>query len=1048
MALATRNLYLVLKARDEASRVIRGFGRELTRAGRLAEAENLRNRAGLAAERAAYLAATGASRAEIDGQKLIARQLNQQAAELERAHRQAVRYANALHTVSATLITVGSGVAIAGAVGLVFLGQSISVAKEYARQVSLTATQVDNFKASLEEISQVGLKVARNIAVPFEEIQPALYNILSSTNANLGQAEMLLGAFAKTAVAGQVSIQDAASGTIPILNAFNIPLEKVNDVLDIQFQLVRKGVGTYADFSSVFGRVVPSATRAGQSFETVAAMLAYLTRNGLTAAMASSSAARALDAMSNPKAVTSMENLGIKVRDAAGNMLPMEQSLKNLQTYLLALPNADRVKALVEIFKGAGGTIQARRFLDQVLLRPGELDEYIGFLHDMQNANGAFENAYNTMASTMAAQTQLLRNNWKVLQVAMGNAVTPAFIVLLKWANKLLQGFNALSPSMQKVIAIGILIVSIFGIIAGAVLIVLGALAGITAAIIGAGASFFWMIGVVVGLIAALGAFAAILVTAWVKSATFRGILHDMASALKSFWLDVVVPAAQGVKAAWDQYMGPALTKLADIMENRVGPSVRELFQLFISKMLPALKEVANFIKSILATAFQAVGWVITHVVAPAIEWLSKQYQEHKGSIDMIVSALVWLVKQFMKVAVVVGVILAGAFVGAVLLSMLAFVAAVVAVGVAIVALVVGIKWLIDWLVVNVPKGWSWVAEHTVAIWNSIAAFFVGIWNGIVSFFQGIWAGIVEMVSRYSAIITTIWQTFWGSSIGQFVIAIINLIFASINLFVTSVVFVFSWAVAGIVGLWTAAWNVISAVVTTVWNFIVPFLKAAWSTITALATQAWNTWSGIFSGAWNAIYALTTFYWGLIRGFVLGVWNVIRDQASAIWNNVTAVISAAFGRARDNINNIWNDIKSLFSNAGGMLVQAGKNIIQGLIDGMTSKINQVTSIISNITKLIRDHLPFSPAKIGPLSGKGSPFLAGQKIVKMIADGMASQEPSLGVGVTSALGKLSNRLTEAPATGGSSVQQVFNITTQEIRPQRHASELGFLLNGRL
>jgi len=242
MALATRNLYLVLKARDEASRVVRGFGRELSRQGAIAQAEALRSRASmislqaaqaslqrqqqanalraLAAEtaaRAADMRSRGAVQRQVDSviaksrayrsqaaeldrlnnmenksAQLAAQRLRTQAAALERTRRSAVRLSNALHTVSATWVTVGSGIAIASAAGLVFLTQAVKVARDYERQVRLTKTQVDNFSASLQEIADVGLKVARNIAVPFEEIQPALYDILSSTNANLKQATILL----------------------------------------------------------------------------------------------------------------------------------------------------------------------------------------------------------------------------------------------------------------------------------------------------------------------------------------------------------------------------------------------------------------------------------------------------------------------------------------------------------------------------------------------------------------------------------------------------------------------------------------------------------------------------------------------------------------------------------------------------------------------------------------------------------------------------------------------------------------------------------------
>jgi hypothetical protein len=62
-------------------------------------------------------------------------------------------------------------------------------------------------------------------------------------------------------------------------------------------------------------------------------------------------------------------------------------------------------------------------------------------------------------------------------------------------------------------------------------------------------------------------------------------------------------------------------------------------------------------------------------------------------------------------------------------------------------------------------------------------------------------------------------------------------------------------------------------------------------------------------------------------------------------------------------------------------------VIQGLISGIGSMIGSVGSAIGNIASEITSHLPFSPAKKGPLSGSGSPDKAGQKITAMIASGM-------------------------------------------------------------
>jgi TP901 family phage tail tape measure protein len=726
MALATRNLYLVLKARDEASRVIRGFGRELSITNALAQAEQKRNLANQAQLEAARLRSIGASQAQIDAQNMLSRSLRNEAQELERNHRSMIRVTNALQSMSSTFITVGSGFAIAGAAGIAALFMTIKVAKEYQRQVALTMTQVDGFSTSLQELADVGINVARKIAVPFEEIQPALYDIFSSTSAGVKQATILLEGFAKTAVAGQVSLRDASRGTIPILNAFNIPLEKVNEILDIQFQLVRKGVGTYGEFSKVFGRVVPSATRAGQTFQTVAAMLAYLTRNGLSAAMAATSSARALDAMSHPKAVAAMEALGIKVRDVAGNFLPLEQSLSNLRNYLLKFPASKRVAELVGIFKGAGGTQQARRFLEQVLLRPGELEEYKGFLKDMNNANGAFATAYGIMSDTVEAKTVLLRNAFKVMEEFIGRTVAPIFVVIIGAIAKLVDWFNNLNPATKQWIVYAVMLGSSLTLVAGLILIVLGALAGLTAAIISAGASFFIIVGAIAGVVAAFVGLGAAIIIAYQKSQGFRDFIAKLGRGFRALWTDFIVPAAKGIYQAYQKYLEPAFSRLWAVIRDDVIPAVSSFFDNLWSKVLPALKEVAAFIKSVATVVFRALAYIIDNYVSPAIKELTKWYKEHKTQVDTVVTALVWLVKWAVKIGIVVlgiAAILAGGIIaGAILL----FVKGITLIGTVILFVIDVIKNIINWF--------AHLGDHLLITSNLIST----RWNGIIGFLNTI----------------------------------------------------------------------------------------------------------------------------------------------------------------------------------------------------------------------------------------------------------------------------------------------------------------------
>jgi len=75
---------------------------------------------------------------------------------------------------------------------------------------------------------------------------------------------------------------------------------------------------------------------------------------------------------------------------------------------------------------------------------------------------------------------------------------------------------------------------------------------------------------------------------------------------------------------------------------------------------------------------------------------------------------------------------------------------------------------------------------------------------------------------------------------------------------------------------------------------------------------------------------------------------------------------------------------------GDLLLNAGKSIIRGLVRGIKSMASAPVDAVKGIVGKVRDFLPFSPAKEGPLSGRGSPEIAGATLVEMIADGMQSE----------------------------------------------------------
>jgi TP901 family phage tail tape measure protein len=432
------------------------------------------------------------------------------------------------------LATVGAGMTGAGIALGNTLWEFTEAASEYRQQAALAATQAEGMQVSVEELEKVGMRVAAVIPVPFEQVQQGLYDIFSAMDVGAKDAEKILEGLARAAVAGQTDITTAGQGTIAILNAYGLTAEDIDRVMDVQFQMVRRGVGTYAEFAQSIGLAIPASVRAGQEIETLAGMMSFLTRNGLSTSSAAAAAGRALETLAHPTVTSRLEKMGVAVKNQAGEFLPLVYIVQQMKDQLGDLTAPQRAEALQNLFKGAGNSIQARRFWDTAL---SNTDAFLENVDAMGNAAGSLDQAYDIMFNQPQTQMQLLKNNWDILKVSFGQALLPILVEGTKWGLKFVGWLQDLSPHTKDMIAKGLALGAAF-------LTVVGALTGL------AGGALM-----IAGFIKYMGGFISI-IGILVRFAGVIGLIATAAFLIYKNW-DTIGP---WFKALWD-------TMLAKVQE-------------------------------------------------------------------------------------------------------------------------------------------------------------------------------------------------------------------------------------------------------------------------------------------------------------------------------------------------------------------------------------------------------------------------------------------------------------------------------------------------
>lgn len=186
----------------------------------------------------------------------------------------------------------------------------------------------------------------------------------------------------------------------------------------------------------------------------------------------------------------------------------------------------------------------------------------------------------------------------------------------------------------------------------------------------------------------------------------------------------------------------------------------------------------------------------------------------------------------------------------------------------------------------------------------------------------------------------------------------------------------------------TTVLNGIKSVITTIWNAVKSVITTVLNAIKSVVTSVWNSIRSVITTVVNGIRSVITSVWNAIKSVITSVTNSIRSTISSVWNAIKSVISSVTNSIKSTISNIFNSLKGIVSGAmsgvksaissgikgalnvitgmAGSFLKAGRNIVESIAKGITGAIGKVTGAIKNVAQKVRNFLPFSPPKEGPL----------------------------------------------------------------------------------
>lgn len=161
-------------------------------------------------------------------------------------------------------------------------------------------------------------------------------------------------------------------------------------------------------------------------------------------------------------------------------------------------------------------------------------------------------------------------------------------------------------------------------------------------------------------------------------------------------------------------------------------------------------------------------------------------------------------------------------------------------------------------------------------------------------------------------------------------------------------------------------------------------------------------------GLMTAALALTQVFIGLIAVVLLiaAAWEKLGEIVALVFEKSILGWKDFTGEVKEFVTGLPERIWRAFSGVGALLFQAGRNVIQGFINGIKSMFGSLSGIMSSAMQVVRNFTPFSPAKEGPLSGSGDPYLAGQNIMERLGAGIQAGSTDLRTVTNNAVSNIS------------------------------------------
>ena len=401
-----------------------------------------------------------------------------------------------------------------------------------------------------------------------------------------------------------------------------------------------------------------------------------------------------------------------------------------------------------------------------------------------------------------------------------------------------------------------------------------------------------------------------------------------------------------------------------------------------------ALEGLKSTIESVLTSAAMPFLGTIEGIIRQAGEWISKIGEINPNLIAMG-AAIGVAVAVIGPLALGIGAI--ATVLGAILSPIGLVIAGIVALGVAWATNFGGIRTTTEQIFNSVR---STIENVIGAVWPYIESFV----STVTGWFEENWPAIQSTVETVFNAVSTVVNTVVGEVSGfiqqefGLIISWVQenwpLIQQTIETVLNTIWSFISGIVADIQRLWSQHGENIMRVITTLWDNIKTIIDSALKIVLGIIKAVMQAINGDWEGAWETIKTTFETVWTNIKNSLGKTIGLIREIIENVMKKISEWVSEKLQEVKKWFTDRWNEILAFLR--GIDLVQIGKDIIQGLVDGV---ISMAQALIASVVGVVNDAIEAAKRLLGISSpSKTTASEIGKPLIEGIVVGAKSVAP--------------------------------------------------------